>query len=334
MRLDAAFILRYSIGVRSTTFVLGAGFSAFAGFPLVAGLRDDVLRYVRERLDLAPHVQEQFCEGLRLAETEAKRADLHFEELLLELTRQLRNAHSSDPRHTTRRLLRAVTGRLLWDRQEALRCAPLPIAYEAFARNVQRQAGDRLRNAIVSFNWDLVAEWCLKSRGVPWLYSNSSGPVPVLKPHGSINWSKHLQEGVSAEYNGWQPVSRDSKFCYDRRHPFHDPFPNGVQEDLRGPMIFPGDSDDPGENESLRLLWDQVEAVMSARERLVFIGYSLPSYDCKAVDLLARCSRGKHVEIVNPNREHLQRFAEVFGAGVQLDPNRFEASSYASLRDE
>ena len=50
---------------------------------------------------------------------------------------------------------------------------------------------------MVSFNWDLICERALDDAGVPWDYSARTAPIPVIKPHGSLNWTNHLQQADS-----------------------------------------------------------------------------------------------------------------------------------------
>jgi hypothetical protein len=47
------------------------------------------------------------------------------------------------------------------------------------------------RTLVVSFNWDVLLESALQRAGREYAYlptERSSGAVPLLKPHGSINW--------------------------------------------------------------------------------------------------------------------------------------------------
>jgi hypothetical protein len=70
-------------------------------------------------------------------------------------------------------------------------------------------------NAIVSLNWDLLAEKALTGSGIAWRYGNQAPFVPIIKPHGSINWSKHLKEG-QAESPDWCPIAPSSPFAMCR----------------------------------------------------------------------------------------------------------------------
>jgi hypothetical protein len=171
--------------MRRTTFVLGAGFSAAAGFPLVRGLRERVINFIEDdrHATYAPFLQPgqgyangQFYEGLRLADPESK---LAFEELLIALERGCEQATPEDPRHTTLRVLRLGCVRLLWQRQNAIQQASA--SYANFAKRFFKPA-EAPYNTVVTFNWELMMEKSLRDAAVPWQYTRSQGVIAVLKP--------------------------------------------------------------------------------------------------------------------------------------------------------
>jgi len=44
------------------------------------------------------------------------------------------------------------------------------------------------RDAVVSFNWDVLLELAFRRNAIPYFYWHQSGGRALLKPHGSINW--------------------------------------------------------------------------------------------------------------------------------------------------
>lgn len=317
--------------MKQTTFILGAGFSAAAQFPLVRGLSELVVSFVKaDRHPIyATFLQAgqgfengQFYEGLKQVDPDSQ---LGFEELLIALRRACADAALDDPRHTTLRVLRIGCARLLWQRQNAIqRAAP---SYENFAKRFFKPTGER-NNAVVSFNWDLLMEKSLQDAGVPWRYTTSSGVVSVLKPHGSINWSSYLESGGRCDYEGWDVIAPRSTLSLDVSQPFVDSDVDEINSELRY-MLFPGDPELPEQEANLRLIWSEIETVLEQSEALVFIGYSLPEYDSYANEMLRRFASGRHIEIYNPSVEHLEHFRIQFGDHVQLFPQRFEESPYA-----
>lgn len=229
----------------------------------------------------------------------------------------------------TKKVLENAVGQMFW--AIFRRLVELCESYLNFASWLNEHHGYGQPNAIVSFNWDVLAECTLKNARIPWSYSARGPLVPILKPHGSINWSKHLQEGLRAESAAWQPIGSDSPFSYIPENPFSDPFAEGPNQDLRY-LIFPADSDIPQENEGLRQIWNEVSEAIAERESVIFIGYSLPPYDSFAIRILQTATRGKKIIVFNPNDEHLARFKQVFGPATETYPLKFEQSPYGKTR--
>jgi len=312
--------------------VLGAGFSASEQFPLVMGLRARVLHFLEAerhssyRMFMEPgnggHAEGQFYAGLHEIDPNDT---LEFEELLIALQRRLQNTFAEDPCHTTLRVLKIGCARLLWCIHNSI--WKVGSVYENFVSWL-RMPQDSSPNAIVSFNWDVLVERTLADSSVAWSYWNSDPSViPVLKPHGSINWSGHLRENLRAEYGGWKPLGQGSRLSYDSWEPLSNPNKQEINSDLRY-MIFPGDPELPDRDEDVRLLWDRISEAVLQREAIAFVGYSLPEYDSFATERFKELARGKRVEVYTPNEKHLARFESVFPK-AELHKEKFEHSVYA-----
>jgi hypothetical protein len=318
----------------SKTFVLGAGFSVSAGFPLVRELKEQVI-HLAPRLPYKPFFQPgngDFEKGQFYAGLEAVDPDdsLQFEELLIALTQRLKHApeEDSDPCHVTLIVLRQVCGQLLWNIQD--RIQQVALCYKNFARWISIRGSSVFKSAIVSFNWDLLAEKALTDSGVFWSYTISNGStIPILKPHGSINWSDYLRKNLKAEYRGWKAIGPSIKLSYDARNPLSNPDRDGINPDLRY-MIFPGDPESAKEDTDLQLLWDWTAKVISEREAIAFIGYSLPQYDSFSADFFSQLSNGKIIEVYNPSEEHLEQFRHVFGNRIIRKQLKFEECEYGA----
>lgn len=317
--------------MRRTTFILGAGFSAAAGFPLVRGLRERVINFIEEdrHATYAPFLQlgqgyanGQFYEGLRLADPEST---LAFEELLIALGRGCEQAAPEDPRHTTLRVLRLGCVRLLWQRQNAIR--QVSASYANFAKRFFKPAEARY-NTVVTFNWELMMEISLRDAAEPWQYTRSQGVIAVLKPHGSINWSSYLESGGRCDYEGWRVIAPQSKLSHDVLQPLSDPDVDEINPVFRY-MFFPGDPELPEKDSNLKLIWAEIEQVLEQSEALVFIGYSLPDYDSYSTQIFQRYAAQRHIEVYNPSTEHLEHFRVKLGQHVQLFPHKFEECHYA-----
>ena len=318
--------------MRRTAFILGAGFSAGAQFPLVRGLKELVIRSVEvERHPvyaalLRPgrgFVRGEFYDGLDRVDENSQRG---FEELLIALRHTCANANDDDPRYTTLRVLRIGCARLLWRMQNAI--GRIPASYQNFAQRFFKPPEMR-SNVVISFNWELLFERSLLEASIPWQYNvGSSGLTAVLKPHGSINWSSWMESGGRCDYEGWRPIAAGSKLCFDATQPLVDPDADEINPDYRY-MLFPGDPELPEQNANLKLIWSDVQAALEECEALVFIGYSLPEYDSYSAEMFRRYSAGRRVEVYNPSAEHLEHFRRQFGDHVELFAQKFEECQYA-----
>lgn len=313
------------------TFILGAGFSVDENFPLMHGLKERVLHFLEaERHSsydtfLMPEnggfTEGQFSAGLRQIDGPGT---LGFEEVLIALRSHLKTAGSSDPAHVTHQVLRIGCARLLWCIQNSVwRVGP---PYLRFANAVAGSKG--MPGTVVSFNWDLLAERAFQDAEFRWAYTRrQQGVVPILKPHGSINWNGFLRKGLKSSYNGWTPIAPNSRLSYDRYNPFSNPDVQEINPDLRY-MIFPGDLES-AEDPDLSVIWQDVRAAIESSEAVVFIGYSLPDYDSWSCRFFAEVCAGKIVEVYNPNPAVLTRFREVFGEAVELHQQTFPQCVYS-----
>jgi hypothetical protein len=226
---------------------------------------------------------------------------------MIALRDRLHDSSDHDPCYVTLRVLRDACGRLLWHQHRLL--VELPTIYRNFASWMHEHQDSGQPNAIVSLNWDILAERALSENKVGWQYSVHTPWVPVLKPHGSFNWSKHLNEGLRAESNDWQPISPGSPYCYIPRDPFFDPFEQGVNQRLRH-LLFPGD---PEDEKGVAQIWEEAGEAIEEREGVVFIGYSLPPYDSAALDFFRRTTAGKQIEVYSRSLETLENYRKALG---------------------
>jgi len=296
------------------TFILGAGFSKLADFPLVRELKQLILRQVAGDWPHPGYRKEQFDEGLRAVDREG----IEFEGLLIALRDRFGSAH------VTPSVLRSTCARCFWNRQNAL--TDLPLEYKNFATWMRERNPSGGRNAIISLNWDLLAERALWDTEISWIYhAQWPSQVPILKPHGSINWSKHVKDGLIAQSSEWEPIAKGRSFCFRPSNPLSDAFADRVNEDLRY-LIFPGDPEDEDE---AKVIWAEAERAIQEREVAVFIGYRLPEYDSFATDFFRRAATGKRIEVYVSSPDVLRRYREVFGEIATEAPLRFENCPYA-----
>jgi len=329
---------------QNKVFIIGAGFSARASYPLVRNFRKAVLEVLlndtANRFFWCERWREEFAEGLSAADSAlsaaGKNPEYCFEELLLHF-KKVKAADSAAI--TTDRILRCATGRLLWK----LSSQDLPNEYRCFVSHAKRAVG------LISFNWDILLESALWETETPWGYRPCNAPLPLIKPHGSINWSSHIYQGAS-DKSIWQNLFPDSGLCWipprstddestDPDPAFQDPFEECSNSDLNY-MLFPGDPDSPEATagdaisekavNDRRALWEHACLLIGKSDEVVFLGYSLPGYDCYALKRLKNACKGKRIVIVNPCSHDAEEIKRNLGPDIEAEIQllRFEDSEY------
>jgi hypothetical protein len=322
-----------------TLFIVGAGFSCHAGMPLVQNLREEVKNLLDRNAASDPRISVhmgpldnwpefpdgKFWAGLQRVDPHDNRG---FEEWMVDL---LKAADTFPACVQTFHVLRRACALLLWEKQASL--VSLPEAYYAFAQRARDSLG------VISFNWDLVCERALKDTGVPWGYSSRTAPLAVIKPHGSLNWTNHLQQVDNGRRIinpiGFARIAPQSTLSFMPSLPFEDPLLGQDSDDLRC-ITFPGDLESfdstqrPRAATDQELLWTETSELIAKAATIVFIGYSLPSYDALARRQLQAACQGKLIEVYNPSCKALSEFRSVFGdATIKFIPVKFEESSFA-----
>ena len=311
-----------------TIFVLGAGFSVEQGYPLVRQMKDRVLDFIAEDRHpsywgwLQPGCHEYkkgpFFECLSMIDPNQK---LQFEELLIELKRRCEN-EKEGPFWITYDVLRTAARRLLWKIHESTDSLEAP--YKAFAARI---ASKWPQYGFISFNWDLLIERILQDENIPWAYSMGNA-VPIVKPHGSINWNKFMQEGLYAHSANWRPLGVGRKLCFDQQAPLVDADKEEIVPNLRH-LVFPGDLDLPENIEDQKLLWQDAACLLDSAEEVVFIGYSFPIYDGYARSFFRDKTQGKKIVVVNPSSDGPSIFTTVLGTPIEHCRKTFGESSFA-----
>jgi hypothetical protein len=314
----------------NTTFILGAGFSFDAGFPLMRDLRHRLLKFIEfdRHSSYAMHLEPiheypngQFYAGLAEVDPGDK---LQFEELFSRLRNVVGDPTYDGPAYVTEWVLRVGCARMFWC-LHGLSPYPEPF-YRSFASWLGRSDG---RKMIVSFNWDVVTETALTEAGISWSYSLSQpAMVPVLKPHGSINWNGYLRKNYRNDSHLWCPLEPASGLSYMAATPLKNPDQQVINPDLAY-AIFPGDPDLPEQDEDLRRIWGDVKTALAASDKAVFIGYSLPDYDCFASEFFREHTARKEIEVYNPTDLDLQKYKRLSAAALRLHQEGFASCPYA-----
>jgi hypothetical protein len=205
---------------------------------------------------------------------------------------------------------------LLWKKHQTM--PDLPEAYARFAR----VAGDGV--GIVSLNWDLVCELALYAADIKWSYSTDRG-IPVVKPHGSINWTNHpqLSKQKWKSGNGFAQIVDERSISYRPDDPFRDPLLGYTDSDFKY-VTFPGLlQENP---EATNRIWAEARSLIVKASRVVFIGYSLPCYDTPYRSEFQTACSGKEVLVIDPSEQALETHQNHFGKGVVGRLGKFDES--------
>jgi hypothetical protein len=288
-------------------FVLGAGASRFAGYPL--GL--DLWRFLRDTDLPEVHTREARAAVLEVMEPilrlnpppERDRPDLEKLFTLLDLGRlgvgpeELRRA---DWPLTKEKVMRLIAADFQWQEQMfqgQIVYANYPFGLEidqAFAQSVLTAWVDTLNpgDSIVSFNWDLLHESALW-RGGKWHFADGYGfrcrdspedvrsPIKFLKLHGSVNWAQESPLDVVAEVEHKQDYFKgatDDRQTYSKR---------AGRWNMGRNLIVPSYMKDISGNRLLLRLWNQARIALREADEIFVIGFSLNDADVAARELFA-----------------------------------------------
>ena len=154
----------------------------------------------------------------------------------------------------------------------------------------------RSHDAIVSFNWDTVFEDSLPANR-RWAYAGIEDTVnqlPLLKPHGSVNWGE-----VEGEISVVDKPLRAVVVA-----PTHLKFVSTTKDekDKKNNLGFAGYLDQAPE---IKAIWSEMEKQMQQAKVLIFIGYSFPVSDLYFSSVLRSVLSGRDsppsLVIVNPD---------------------------------
>src|SRR5579864_1800597 len=162
-------------------YVIGSGASDPYGLPTLKTLTWELYNFLPtdDREILLAAIYE--CIGIDMR---AATDNVDFEELLDRLNPRALFYLTTDKSQEIR--IQAAEIALRGLREFMIRkCADVATTVGPYDRLV-RSLGKR--DAIVSFNWDVLPELAFRRNAVPYFYWRDAGGNVLLKPHGSINW--------------------------------------------------------------------------------------------------------------------------------------------------
>lgn len=320
-----------------TTYVLGAGASFHAGYPLAYQLGEDLYAWARgcDQPGIQPWLG--YMESLR----EKYRALTDLERILTELVDcpagSIANGLSRITRGNTLGAIRTLIPEMFY----SLSLKPIHSDLYAELARTRIKAGD----AIITFNYDLACEHALKRAGL-WEISDGYGfdigvqQIPrsksnILKLHGSTNWVGILFDGnmgigqASSVYDSRPAVFGSRNFLY-LGYPtdIQDPLCKGIsrcggQPAVILPALHKKFFHETFAGQEWRPFWDHIWGkaadALRCADRIILIGYSMPKADERARELLLR----------QGNREaEIQVFS---GSNTAAIEEEFEGSGFRNV---
>jgi len=271
------------------TYILGAGASKSAGYPLARELAGELGRSMRSARRPAPLILGDSRDLLDELERRSGSLDsADFEDVLTRL----------DPEGDVH--LRSALTRALQQFFDELRPHAKPDTYRRFAQKVVT-SGD----CVITFNYDVSIERELKRAG-KWEVGDGYGfqielqpqgtpktQVVVLKLHGSTNWVALMglvhgfQKIDPSRLYGNRPVLYEPELEYLGYQGLRDL--RAVAEHDRGApwtMILPERDKTFLWKDFFDRLWGKAQAALRESEEIVVVGYSLPQADERAREMI------------------------------------------------
>jgi hypothetical protein len=327
-------------------YVVGAGFSAGLGYPLTKSLLIDVW----DRLENTGREQLKKIIKFHHPDFNSKRKTRYpdIEQLLTEIKVNLSLFDASRPAegNFTKTHLEKAQEELLftiakWFHQLYGKASNEPWLKLFVQRLKNEKAG------VLSFNWDLVLDHLLFPDGLSserYGLSDNIAPGPILlKPHGSLNWYEGNQ------ITNVKDKKRITIFGKENEDRCIGAFllARGIQSKIGKrytPLIMPPTYLKDFSRPVFRRLWKHCTEILSTAQKIVFLGYSLPTADLHA-QFIFRCGFHNQIEgrlkedgtrhdptgpaevfIVNPDQEAARRIEAVAGPDVSCTwvPKRIE----------
>lgn len=317
-----------SSGVSKRVFILGAGFSHPAGFPLATQLTDEVLESLRELINDEEYELFQFADHIRKLHQRLVRSQtlpaLNIEEFYEYATVYAERSRMEQHRETVGRdagetpyahaddlitMLSYMDEDLLEVLLKHEDAADLT-AIERFARTLR--PGD----TVVTFNYDRLVERCLTKLDIPWSFGmddDQPDRIRILKMHGSLDWicfarsERRDRENVKRLFSkrdsnrerGESPLQRCGEDEYD-----YELFQINGDDRLRGfieqqalahrwGLAGLGPQKRVSRVPGLGVVWEHAREALYHADHIVIVGFSFSPFDRLAQIEFARVAGGR-----------------------------------------
>ncbi len=170
------------------------------------------------------------------------------------------------------------------------------------------------KTSLITFNYDCLLDLMLGQNGIAYDYAlkTSGNGVPLLKLHGSVNWSRD-EDGLKP--NGlYIPQLRNGEYrllCTTKQ----------LSNNGDGPFIIPPVLNKLAQQQAISSVWKKAAEVLRNAQEIYVIGYSLPETDTffKYLFTLGTHSKASisRFWVFDPDPNVGDRFRELVGVGLR-----------------
>jgi hypothetical protein len=343
----------------NVVFVLGAGCSKECGAPLMADFLDvaSYLHSTGEVRDKAPHFEQVFKAIGKLQAVHSKsQLDLNNIESIFNAF-EIANTIGKLPGFAPEEIPSVISSLkevIVTTLEQTIKFpyrgshidAPPP--YKLFTELLQHIMNDAAPThtvSVITFNYDIAIDMALHRARVGLDYgldsSTSSGVVPLLKLHGSLNWASRSDNGMVIPLTLGDYLQKYSIKGFREAGKCSIPIGTQLQEyfsnhaDIKvkaEPVIVPPTWNKAEHHQILSQVWGRAAKELGEAEYIFIIGYSLAETDAFFRLLYALGTVGdapfKKIEVFNPDNsgETRVRFASLMGPGAiaRFDYRQFD----------
>jgi NAD-dependent SIR2 family protein deacetylase len=298
------------MGNRTVSFIFGAGASAAEGAPVIKNFLQKAYELFPPNCadeltnDIWHFLMQYYNNPLRTSEEVAKFLP-SLDEVFTNIDYAINNNFSLTPFYSPERLLTVRKSLISLINKTLSKTISGEKSYQAVVDIVLRSRS--LSLLFVSLNYDCIIDKCLdKHNKLNYGFTKHQLPV-LIKLHGSLNWSYcSLCEQIQIhKINYHRCNTKEELKCRHCGNSYTQPV-------LITPTLFKSYDFPP-----LKTLWSLSLKLLSSIDKVVFIGYSLPTNDVAVIQLFKRAFaiKGKRPEImvVDINQEVHQRYQQIFG---------------------
>ena len=208
-----------------------------------------------------------------------------------------------------------------------------PAPYDKFVkllRQLEQESKPQQSISILTFNYDIAMDYALQIGGFDVNYGLRDGDkIPLLKLHGSLNWTKSVDTDAIIPYGVLPFLSTRQLQIWPETRWVTIPMSSSLRDLDQGtrrvtgePLIVPPTWNKGDSHKSLTQIWARAAQALSQAENIFVIGYSLPPSDAFFRYLYALGTAGdvllKRFWVFDPASEGVeQRFRTLLGSGAR-----------------